>query len=137
MQFKSMRFKCNYTVLFHLHEIFKAVKLTETEGRMVVARGLKVKAAQLHQTFVTPWAVAHQAPLFMEFSRKNTGRGLPFPSPGDIPDPEIKPRSLSLYADSLLSEPAGKPKNIGVGSLSLLQGNFPTQGSNHGLLHCR
>ena len=70
MQFKSMRFKCNYTVLFHLHEIFKAVKLTETEGRMVVARGLKVKAAQLHQTFVTPWAVAHQAPLFMEFSRQ-------------------------------------------------------------------
>ena len=39
--------------------------------------------------------------------------------------------------DSLLSEPAGKPKNTGMGSLSLLQGIFPTQESNGGLLHCR
>ena len=47
MQFKSVWFQYNYTVLFYLHEIFKVVKLTETEGRMVVARGLKVKVAQL------------------------------------------------------------------------------------------
>ena len=40
-------------------------------------------------------------------------------------------------ADSLSAEPPGKPKNTGVGSLSLLQGNFPTQKSNWGLLHCR
>ena len=50
MQFKSVWFQYNYTVLFYLHEIFKVVKLTETEGRMVVARGLKVKVAQLRQT---------------------------------------------------------------------------------------
>ena len=51
--------------------------------------------------------------------------------------PGIQPRSLILQADSLPSEPRGKPMNTGVGSLSLLQGIFPTQESNQGLLHCR
>ena len=46
-------------------------------------------------------------------------------------------RFLELQVDSLLYEPAGKPKNIGVGILSLLQGLFPTQELNWGLLHCR
>ena len=50
--------------------------------------------------------------------------------------PGIKPRSPALQADSLPVEPQGKPKNTGVGSLSLLQGIFPTQGSNPGLPHC-
>ena len=59
------------------------------------------------------------------------------PSPGDLPNPEIEPRSPTLQADSLPAEPQGEPKNTGVGSLSLLQGIFPTQDSNHGLLHCR
>ena len=54
-----------------------------------------------------------------------------------IPNPEIKPKSPTLQADSLPAEPPGKPKNIGVGSLSLLQWIFPTQESNQGLLHCR
>ena len=45
--------------------------------------------------------------------------------------------SLALLADSLPAEPQGKPKNTGVGSISLLQGIFPTQESNQGLLHCR
>ena len=58
-------------------------------------------------------------------------------SPGDLPDPGINPRSPALQEDSLPSEPPGKPKNTGVGSLSLLQGNFPTQELNWGLLHCR
>ena len=52
-------------------------------------------------------------------------------------NPEIEPRSPALQADSSLSEPPGKPKNTGVGSLSLLQGIFLTQGLNWGLLHCR
>ena len=60
-----------------------------------------------------------------------------FPSPGDLPNPGIEPRSPTLQADSLLAEPQGKPKNTGVHSLSLLQWIFPTQGSNGGLLHCR
>ena len=57
--------------------------------------------------------------------------------PGDLPNPGIEPRFLALQADSLLSEPPGKSKNTGVGSLFLLQGIFPTQESNWGLLHCR
>ena len=60
-----------------------------------------------------------------------------FPSPGDLPNPGIKPRSPTLQADSLPAEPQGKPKNTRVGSLSLLQGIFLTQESNRGLLHCR
>ena len=58
------------------------------------------------------------------------------PPPGKLPNPGIKPRSPTLQVDSLPSEPPGKPKNTGVGSLSLLQGVFPTQESNCGLLHC-
>ena len=49
-----------------------------------------------------------------------------FPSPGDLPKPGIKPRSPALQADSLPAEPQGKPKNTGVGSLSLLQRIFLT-----------
>ena len=52
-------------------------------------------------------------------------------------NPGIEPRSPTLQADSLPAEPQGKPKNTGVGSLSLLQQIFPTQESNLGLLHCR
>ena len=61
----------------------------------------------------------------------------PFPSPGDLPNPGIKPRSPALQADSLPEESPGKPKNTGVGSLSLLQGIFLIQESNRGLLPCR
>ena len=57
------------------------------------------------QLFVTPWTVALQDPLSMEFSRQEYWNGLPFPSPGDLPDPEIEPRSPTLEADALTSEP--------------------------------
>ena len=57
------------------------------------------------QLFVTLWTVACQTPLFMEFSRQEYWSGLPFPSPGDLPDPG----SPALQADSLRSEPPGKP----------------------------
>ena len=58
--------------------------------------------------FVTLWTVAWQALLSAEFSRQEYWNGLPCPPPGDLPDPGIKPGSLSLQADSLLSEPPGK-----------------------------
>ena len=118
------------------------------------------------QLSATPWTVAHQAPLSMGFSRQEYWSGQPFLFPGNFPHPGIEPRSPALQADSLPSEPPGKLKvyesgsdstqlcltlddpmdytpwnspgqNSGVGSLSLLQGIFPTQGSNPGLLHCR
>ena len=87
--------------------------------------------------FVTSCTVAHQAPLSMWFSRQEYWSGLPCPPPGDLPNSGIEPRSPALQADSLLSDPPGKPKNIGVGSLSLLQEIFPTWESNWGLLHYR
>ena len=73
----------------------------------------------------------------MGFSRQKYWNGLPCCPPGDLPNPWIEPRSPTLQVDSLLSEPPGVPKNTGVGNQSLLQGNFPTQGWNWGLLHCR
>ena len=57
---------------------------------------------------VTPWTIACQAPLSMEFSRQGDWNVLPFPSPGNLPYPGIKPRSPALQADSLSSEPPGK-----------------------------
>ena len=73
----------------------------------------------------------------MEFSRPESRRGLLIPSPGDLPNPGIEHRSPILQADSLPAELQGKPKNTGVGSLSLLQENFLTQELNRGLLRCR
>ena len=58
---------------------------------------------------MTPWTVAHQPPLSMEFSRQDYRSGLPFPSPEDVSDPGIKPESPALQADSLPSEAPGKP----------------------------
>ena len=60
--------------------------------------------------FVTPWTVAHQAPLSMGSPKQKYQSGLPFPSPGDFPDPWIKPASPALQEDSLPSETPGKPK---------------------------
>ena len=77
----------------------------------------------------------YHAPPSMGFSRKEDWSGLP--SPGNLPDPGIKPRSPTFQADSLPAEPPGKPKNAKVGCHSLLQGLFLTQESNWGLLHCR
>ena len=73
----------------------------------------------------------------MGFSRPEHWSGQPFPSPGDLPNPGIEPRSPTLQADSLPAEPPGQPKNIGMGGLSLLQQMFLTQESNRGLLHYR
>ena len=87
--------------------------------------------------FAILWTVAHQPPLTMGFSSPEYWNGLPYPFPGNLPNPEIKPRSPSLQVDSLPANPPGKPKNTGVGSLSLLQGIFPTQESNWGVLVCR
>ena len=59
-------------------------------------------------TLAIPWTVALQAPLSMEFSRQEYWSGLAFPSPGDLPDPGIEPRSPALQVGSLLSEPPEK-----------------------------
>ena len=88
---------------------------------------VKVKVSLLCPTLCDP----------MEFSRPEYWSGQPFPSPGDLPNPGIRPRSPALQADSLPAETPVKPKNTGVGSLSLFQWIFPTQELNQGLLHGR
>ena len=61
----------------------------------------------------------HQAPLFMGFSRQEYRSGLPFPSPGNLPDPGIEPRSPVLQTDALLSEPPGKPDGYGYSKIPI------------------
>ena len=90
------------------------------ENRSVVSHSL-----QPHGLY-SPWNSPGQ----------NTGVS-PFPSPGDLPNPGIKPRPPTLQADSLPAEPQVKSKNTGVSSISLLQWVFLIQGSNWGLLHCK
>ena len=70
---------------------------------------MKVKLLSRVRLFATPWTVAHQAPPSMGFSRQEYWSGLPFPSPGDLPDSGIKPGSPAFQAVALTSDPPGKP----------------------------
>ena len=80
----------------------KTPKLPKSKSRSVMS-----------QLFVTPWAVAHQAPLSMKFSTPEYWGGLPFRSPGDLSNPGIELRSPILQADSLPADPSGKlPKSF-------------------------
>ena len=80
-------------------------QVSSTEGKVKV----KVLVAQSCLSILTPWTVAHQALLSMEFSRQEYWSGLPFPSPGDLSNPGIKPGPPTLQVDFLPSEPPGKP----------------------------
>ena len=73
---------------------------------MELSMGSEMKGKSLShvQIFVTLWTVAHQAPQSMGFSREEYWSGLPFPSPGDLPNPGIKPRSPALQSDALPSD---------------------------------
>ena len=73
----------------------------------------KVKSLSRVRLFVTPWTVAYQAPLSMRFSRQEYWSVLPFPSPGDLPDPGIEPRSPALEADALTSVKRREAKSKG------------------------
>ena len=79
---------------------------------------VKVKSLSHVRLFTTPWTVAYQVPLSMGFSRQYYWSGLPFPSPGDLPNTGIEPRSPTVQANSLPSEPPGKP--IGIKECSYL-----------------
>ena len=67
--------------------------------KFLTQKKVKVKSLSRVRLFATPWTVAHQAPLSMGFSRQEYWSGLPFPSPGDLPDPGIEHRSPILQAD--------------------------------------
>ena len=66
----------------------------------------------MSNSFATPWTIPLQAPLSMGFSRQDYWSGLPFPSPGDIPDPSIKPVSPALTGKFFTTEPLGKPIDV-------------------------
>ena len=76
---------------------------------VVVVVLVVVKVTQSCPTLATPWTVAHKVLLSTGFSRQEYWSGLPFPSPGDLPDPGIESMSPSLQADSLPTELGGKP----------------------------
>ena len=118
---------------WHLSQDLKGVRkrALRISGRNAF-QVMKVKIAQSCPTLCHPMTIPS-----MEFSRPEYRSEYPFPSPGYLPNPGIKPRSPALQADSLPAELQGKPKNTGVGSLPLFQGIFPTQESSRGLLHCR
>ena len=69
---------------------------------------MKVNLLSHVRLFGTLWTVSYQAPPSVGFSRQEYWSGLPFPSPGDLPNPGIEPRSPALQADTLLSEPPGE-----------------------------
>ena len=81
-----------------------------------ILTGFKVKSLSPVRLFVTSWTVAYQAPLSMGVSRQEYWSGLPFPSPGDLPDPGIEPGFPTLEADALTSEPPGKLASLNSGS---------------------
>ena len=82
--------------------------LEDFEHNLINMR-VKVKSFSRVWLFATPWTVAYQAPLSVGFSRQECWSGLPFLSPGDLPNPGIEPRSPALQADILPSKPPGKP----------------------------
>ena len=88
------------------HYIFQAFKITKPATLLDSSSSTVAKSCL---TPLTKWIVAGQAPLSMEFSRQEYWSGLPFPSPGDLPNPGIELRSPTLQADGLSSEPPGKP----------------------------
>ena len=75
---------------------------------LLMSVSVKVKLLSHVRLFVTPWTTAYQVPPSVGFSRQEYWSGLPFPSPGDLPNPGIEPRSPALQADALPSEPPGK-----------------------------
>ena len=89
---------------------------------------MNVKTTQSCPLFATPWIVTHQVLLLsMEFSRPEYWSGLPFPSPGDLPNPGIKPKSPTLQADSLPSELPGKQTCAYLGHQQFLNDLLPKE----------
>ena len=114
----------------------KTYCLVQRWGSRKLSQGVLCLVTQSCLTLCNPWTTC-QAPLSMEILQARILERVATLSPGHLPNPGIEARSPTLQEESLPSVPPGKPKNTGVGSLSLLQGLFPTQESNPGLPHCR
>ena len=110
----------NVHSLFYITVFFKA----NTRKYFQTDTG-KVKSLSRVQLFASPWTVACQAPPSMGFSRQEYCSGLPFPSPGDLSYPGIKPESPALQADSLPSELPGSPSRFRRGNPQNWMGRRP------------
>jgi len=105
--------------------------------KMLIFSCMKVKVAQLCLTLCDPMDCSLPGSSVRGNLQAGTLEWLAFPFSRGSSQPRDRTRSPALWADSLPSEPPGKPKNTGVGSLSLLQQIFLTQESIRGLLHCK
>ena len=112
----------SWTILRHLPQILEFFTSSDILLR-------KWKSLSRVQLFTIPWTVVYQASLSMGFSRQEYWSGLPFPAPGDLPNPGIKPRSPALQADALPSEPPGMPllgyMSSHLGPIWMIQNSFP------------
>ena len=105
----TLKLPSNTVFLISLYPVICLLSQSLTPTCLLISYTMWV-CAQLCPTLLQPpWTVACQAPLSMKFSRQEYWSGLPFPSPGDLPNPGIKPGSPTLEADSLLPETPGKP----------------------------
>ena len=95
-------------LLYWLCQSFDGVDHNKLWKILKVKVKVKVKSLSRVRLFATPWTIAYQASPSLGFSRQEYWSGLPFPSPGDLPNPEIEPGSPVLQADALPSEPPGK-----------------------------
>ena len=96
--------------MYHEADIRLSMEYSEyTNTTSPLSLKVKVKSLSRVRLFATPWTIAYQAPPSMGFSRQEYWSGLPFPSPGDLPDPGIESGFPALQADALTSEPPGKP----------------------------
>ena len=108
-QVREQDFNLTLSVSSQLIYLVTIVLITYIFYLQVSTSRLKVKSLSRVQLFVTLWSIAHQAPLSMGFSRQEYWSGLPFPSPGDLPNSGIEPSSPALQAGSLTSELPGSP----------------------------
>ena len=101
-----------FLAVFQFHTFELTLFNSMTFQWLLIAQWLTVKMKSLSCVglFAASWTVSCQAPPPMRFSRQGYWSGLPSPSPEDLPDPGIKPRSSALQADCLLSEPPGEPR---------------------------
>ena len=104
---KPFLWRSDFFTVQHSHPYITTGKTIALTRQTLVGK-VKVKLFSRVRLFATPWTVALQAPPSMGFSRQEYWSGLPFPSPGDLPDPGIEPRSPTLQADILTSEPPEK-----------------------------
>ena len=98
---------CCFSLIWGTELLIVAIYVEEEKSRGLDYR---TKSHSVVSDSCNPWTLAHQASPSMGFSRQEYWSGLPFPSPRDLPDPGIKPRSPALQADALTSEPPGKPE---------------------------